>query len=81
MSGFTTNNGLRKRTNAIPCKHYDIVSDFLLYFYYGILGGDTLFVTNTNANNIVVAEIIKIMIKLLTVGDVLDDFPDSPGPP
>ncbi len=79
MSVFTTNNGVRKRTNAIFRKHYDIVCVLLLYFYYGML---VFFVNNvTNASNIVVAEIVKILIKLPLVGDVLDNFPDSPGPP
>jgi hypothetical protein len=76
---FTTDNGLRKRTNAIFRKHHVIVCVVPLYFDHEML---KFFTHNSiNASNIAVAVIVKILIKLSLVGDVLDDFPDSPGPP
>jgi hypothetical protein len=78
MSVFTTNNGLRNRTNAISCTHLTFLP---LHLFYVILAGDTLFLSNAINNIITVGNIIKLLILPLTVGDVLDDFPDSPGPP
>jgi hypothetical protein len=78
LSGLIMNSGHRKRTTAIPCT-------YIIYYpvpkFYMVFTCERVFIALPILYITTIDNMKNILITFFTVGDVLDDFPDSPGPP